>query len=306
MSQNVAFVFPGQGSQRAGMLQLLPDPQASSDLLHAAEDLSGLPLERIAAEGPDDALADTRVAQPLLYIADLSWAKALEERGVTPEAVAGHSLGEFAALAFAGVFDEYDGLALVCERGRLMAEAASGIPGAMAAVLGLDLETVSSVLDQLPDVWVANENAPGQTVISGTLDGIGAASDALLALGARRIVRLAVSGAFHCPLMASAAEAFSEMLGNVRFAPARMHISQNVASDLTRDPDVIRARLASQMTSPVRWTSTMEVFRREGIQTLVECGPGSVLAGLARRLDGVRGVSVEADGLDRIVEVVSA
>lgn len=304
MGRAVAFVFPGQGSQRIGMLERIPVSASAAGLLEQAESVSGLPLVRIAAEGPAAALADTRVAQPLLFIADLLWARFLAEHGVEAVAVAGHSLGEYAALAFAGALDATDALTLVIERSRLMADVAADAGGTMAAVLGMDHASIHAVVGGLDGVWVANDNGPGQVVISGTYAGIEQALEALSAAGARRVVPLEVAGPFHCPLMAPAAEAFAPALSRARFSDSRIPISQNTDASLVVDATLIRERLAGQIVSPVGWTSTLEALQKSGTEVLVECGPGSVLTGITKRFEALEGVSAETDGLDRVLEVI--
>jgi [acyl-carrier-protein] S-malonyltransferase len=301
-----ALVFPGQGSQRPGMLDDIPELESLERLLDAAEALSGHELRAVAANGPADKLADTRLAQPLLYLADWAWGVTLLESGVEPYAVAGHSLGELAALAVAGVFSPEAGLELVVERSRLMADAAAAHEGTMAAVLGLDLAAVGSAVADLQNVWVANDNAPGQIVISGSPDAVAIATTRLKDAGARRVVPLAVSGAFHCPMMASAAETFADLLVGAEFDDARIPIYQNTDPTPEMRGDAIRDRLIRQMTSPVRWTETMQAFAASGPATLIESGPGNVLAGLAKRIDGVTSLSVESQSLETIVEEVSS
>jgi [acyl-carrier-protein] S-malonyltransferase len=304
MSRRAAFVFPGQGSQRVGMLDRLPDAEAAARLVEQAETLSGVPLGSIAANGPDAALADTRASQPLLYIVDLLWARALAEAGVTPAVVAGHSLGEYAALAFARVFDDETGLALICERSRLMAEAAAAAGGTMAAVLGMDRSSVANALGGIPGVWVANDNGPGQVVVSGTHAGIERALEVLTAVGARRVVPLSVAGPFHSPLMAPAADAFAAVLAETPFADARVPVAQNTGAEPAVEADTLRQRLASQIVSPVGWTATLEAFVSSGVEIQIECGPGSVLTGIVKRYPGLEGVSVETDGIERVREVI--
>ena len=197
------------------------------------------------------------MAQPLLFLADWAWGVTLLETGVVPVAVAGHSLGELAALAVAGVFSPEAGLELVVERSRFMAVSASESPGTMSAVLGLDGHVVAGTILDIPGVWVANDNSPGQVVISGTHDGVSAAASALAEAGARRVVPLSVSGAFHSPLMAHAAESFSAVLSGAEFADAAFPVLSNAEPEPSMDAEVLRTRLARQITSPVRWTETM-------------------------------------------------
>jgi [acyl-carrier-protein] S-malonyltransferase len=300
-----AFVFPGQGSQRAGMLESVPELDSLQRLLDAAEALSGLELRTIALLGQAEDLADTRVAQPLLYLADWAWGVTLLESGVVPDAVAGHSLGELAALAVAGVYSPEAGLELVVERSRLMATTAAATPGTMAAVLGLDGDAVAAAIAGIDGVWVANDNAPGQVVISGTHDGVGDATVALSEAGARRIVPLAVSGPFHSPLMKPAADAFSELLLGAEFADARFPVLQNTDPTPTTDAETIRRRLIAQITTPVRWTETMQQLVADGPITLIEAGPGAVLTGLAKRVDDATGIAVESLPLEDLVAEVS-
>lgn len=305
MTTRTAFIFPGQGSQRAGMLDMLPELDSLGRLIDAAEALSGLELRTISALGDSEELADTRVAQPLLYLADWAWGVTLLESGIVPEAVAGHSLGELAALAVAGVYSPEAGLELVVERSRLMAATAASTPGTMAAVLGLDGSQIASALVGIENVWVANDNAPGQIVISGSHEGVGAASAALTDAGARRVVPLAVSGPFHSPLMRSAADAFAELLAGADFSDARIPVLQNTDPTPLTDAETIRIRLATQITSPVRWTETLQALVAGGPVTVIEAGPGSVLTGLSRRVEGVTGRAVDSVDLEELVMEVS-
>ncbi len=304
MAGLLAFAFPGQGSQRVGMLRNFAEDREVARLLDAAEGLSDLPLARIVADGPDADLADTRAAQPLLYLADWAWAVSLEKMGIKPSAVAGHSLGEFAALAFADVFSVEAGLELVVARARIMAEVAAAVPGTMAAVLGMDRETVASLLEGASGVWVANDNGPGQVVISGTHAGIEWATGALGAAGARKIVPLTVAGPFHSPLMTPARDAFAAVLATTAFSDARIPVVQNTLPELTQDADLVRERLVEQIVSPVRWTETMQALAAIGVTVIAETGPGAVLTGLAKRFGGFTALSAEGDGAERVMEVV--
>lgn len=304
MSATTALVFPGQGSQHAGMLDAVPELESLGRLLDAAEALSGLELRAIADEGDATRMADTRVAQPLLYLADWAWGVTLIESGVAPRGVAGHSLGEIAALAVAEVISPEAGLELVVERSKLMATAAKARPGTMAAVLGLDGAAVSAAIEGVDDVWVANDNAPGQVVISGTFEGVEEASARLRDSGARRLVPLAVAGAFHSPLMQAAADAFADLLAGAEFGDAQIPVHQNTDPTPETNGDRIRERLTGQISSPVRWTETMRSLVDDGVSVLLEAGPGNVLAGLAKRVEGLESYSVEMTPLEEIVEEV--
>lgn len=303
---NTVFAFPGQGSQRVGMLDAIPEPDALDRLLDAAEALSGRELRRLAREGTPDDLRDTRVAQPLLYLADWAWGTLLIDVGLRPVAVAGHSLGELAALAVADVYSPEAGLELVCERARLMAECAAETPGAMSAVLGLSVSEVEDAIAGLHAVWIANDNAPAQVVLSGTRDAVATAGEALLESGARRVVPLDVAGAFHTPLMREAAARFADLIRSSELRDAAIPVIQNTRPTPSVDAEEIREALLSQMDSRVRWTETMlTVASTYPPVTLVEAGPGSVLTGLARRIDGLPSASVEETGVEALVEEVS-
>lgn len=305
MSLTTAFVFPGQGSQRAGMLDAVPENEDLDRLLDAAEALSDLELRTIARLGTDEDLADTRVAQPLLYLADWAWGVSLIDAGVTPDLVAGHSLGELAALAIAGVYSVEAGLELVVERSKLMASTAAATPGTMTAVLGMPSSAIAETIGGIDGVWVANDNAAGQVVISGTDEGVVAASEALAAAGARKLVPLKVAGPFHSPLMAPAGNAFAEIVRGADFSDARIPVLQNTDPTPTTDAVAIQERLLGQIVSPVRWTETMEALSARAPALLVECGPGAVLGGLARKIDGVTALSMESAGIERVLEEVS-
>jgi [acyl-carrier-protein] S-malonyltransferase len=305
MLRRTALVFPGQGSQRQGMMQPLPSHEALERLIDAAEALSELPLRQIAMLGTDEDLADTRVAQPLLYLADWAWGTALLDTGLRVHGVAGHSLGEIAALAVAEVFSVEAGLELVVERSRVMASTAAGTPGAMSAVLGMSADAVHGVVSVLDDVWVANDNADGQIVISGTAPAVATASEALTQAGARRIVELKVAGPFHSPLMEPARLAFADTIAGTDFRDAKLPVYQNTHPAAATDAEVIRERLLYQITAPVRWRETMAAFIADGIEFVIEAGPGSVLSGLLKRVDGLDAMSAESAGIDRILEEVS-
>ncbi len=305
MSRKFAIACPGQGSQHHGMLDALPSGHDADRLLDAAEALTGLALRDVASAGTPEQLADTRAAQPLLYLTDWAWGAALLDAGVGPVVLAGHSLGELAALALAGVYSVEAGLELVVERSRLMAECARSTPGGMAAVLGLEGPAVAAVTAGMDGVWLANDNAPGQVVLSGTEEGLALASAALSSAGARRIVPLNVAGPFHSPLMRPAADAFAEMLRETQFEDAGVPVISNFEPAPSTDAATIRERLSTQMVSPVRWTETMEAMMSLGVETLVEAGPGSVLKGLTRRVERLDGVCVEEGGISAVLEEVT-
>ena len=298
MSARVALIFPGQGSQHIGMLADLVMLEGSDRLIDAAEALSDLPLRHIADAGTPEQLADTRAAQPLLYLADWAAASRALAVGITPSALAGHSLGELAALAVAGVYSVEAGLELVIERARFMAATAAETPGGMAAVIGLEASAIRSALDGIEGIWIANDNSPGQTVISGTPQGLGAATTALNEAGARRIVPLAVAGPFHSPLMQPAADRFVDLVAATAFNDAAIAVLQNTDPAPVTDAATIRRRLSSQIVSPVRWTETMDRLRGAGVSMLLECGPGAVLTGLAKRVEGLEAFAIEQTDIE--------
>jgi [acyl-carrier-protein] S-malonyltransferase len=305
VSIRTAFIFPGQGSQHAGMLEAVPELETLDRLLDAAEALSGLELSSLACSGSAEELSDTRVAQPLLYLTDWAWGYTLLESGIEPVALAGHSLGELAALAVAGVFSPEAGLELVVERSKLMAATAASSPGTMSAVLGLDSAAISAAIEGIPNVWLANDNSAGQVVISGAVAGVSEASEKLLAAGARKVVPLPVAGAFHSPLMEPAKVAFEQILAGAEFSDAKIPVVQNTDPTPETDGQRIRERLIGQITAPVRWTETIAALAGLGLTRVIEAGPGSVLSGLAKRTPGVTAFAVETTDLESLVQEVS-
>lgn len=285
-----AFQFPGQGSQHVGMGKDLASRfPAAARVFAEADEVLGFPLSRLCFEGPAEELNDTANAQPAILTASVAALRVLEERGERPHYVAGHSVGEFAALVAAGTLTFEDALLLVRERGRLMREAGVRNPGGMAAVLGLEADQVADLCREVTEavgrpVGVANDNCPGQVVISGDEGALQAAMEAARAAGARRVVRLAVSVAAHSPLMAEAAAAFRQALARVRLHPPRVPFIANATADVMTDPEAIREALARQLTSPVRWRESLRRMLDMGASRFVEVGPGDVLTGLVRRM----------------------
>jgi len=302
-----AYLFPGQGSQTVGMAADLYErfPEASA-VVDAADRLLDFPLkERMfgaggEAEAEQAALTATDVAQPALYVHSLAAFAVLSARGHAPDVAAGHSLGEYSALAAAGALDIEDGLRLVQLRGRLMARAGTERPGTMAAVLGLDAEPLERACAEASaggegEVVPANYNAPGQIVISGDGAAVERAMEACRAAGAKRVVPLPVSGAFHSPLMAFAREGLAAALAEAPIRAPRCPVYLNVTAEPTTDPEAIRQRLLEQLTAPVRWAQSLEAMHRDGIGRFVEVGTGGVLSGLAKRTLG-RGVETATAG----------
>jgi [acyl-carrier-protein] S-malonyltransferase len=285
-----AFVFPGQGSQFVGMgAELARQYPIARETFAEADDILDFSLSDLCFHGPEADLNATVNTQPALYTLVPDW---------KPFAVAGHSLGEFTALTAAGALDFRDGLRLVRERGRLMAEAGDQQPGGMAALLGLDADVVRAVCQQASAetsavVVLANDNCPGQIVISGQHAALERALELAKAAGARRAVRLAVSIAAHSPLMAAASQAFDEALARTPFTAPQVVIYGNVTAQPVTTVDEIRAELGQQLTSSVRWTESVQAMIAAGVTEFIELGAKDVLTGLLRRIDAnVSGMAV--------------
>ena len=283
----IAWVFPGQGSQKVGMADPVLSLPGAEERFAIASTMLGRDLLAICkgeasdCEGPAD-LNDTRNTQPALFVVETLIVDELRRQGREASLVAGHSLGELVALYAAGVFDASTGLDLMVRRSTLMASAGGG---AMTAVIGFDRAQLNSLVAEQEGVVIANDNSAAQVVLSGTPDAVKAVSEALTC---KRAIPLPVSGAFHSPFMAEAAAAFSSHLDGVPFADARVPVLSNTDPTPSCDAGVIKQRLRDQMTTGVRWRETMEAMTGAGIDTLVEIGPGNVLSGLAKRaLSGV-------------------
>lgn len=287
---SLAFVFPGQGSQSVGMMAALAAefPQVGARYAAASEEL-GFDLWDLVQHGPEERLTDTRNAQPALLAASVAtWDIWLACGGPRPAYVAGHSFGEYSALVCAGALDYTAAVSLVADRGRFMAEAVGAGEGAMAAVLGLELEPLHDVCAQAAGDEVcecANLNAPGQIVIAGNRAAVDRACALAADAGAKRAMPLPVSVPAHCALMKPAQERLAERLAGITFTSPAMTLLHNVDVATRADADGIRQALRDQMTSPVRWSDTVAAFAADGVTQLCECGPGKVLGGLAKRID---------------------
>ena len=284
----IAFVFPGQGAQRVGMgSDFLETDTAVRERFEEANDALGFDLARIVLYGPASRLVETEVTQPaLLTVGVALWQVWRARGGAMPALMAGHSLGEYTALTAAGSIAFADAVRLVNARGRFMQEAVPVGEGAMAAILGLDDDAVAACCEQVDGVAEpANLNAPGQVVISGSRTAVKAAAAACSEAGARRAVMLDVSAPFHCELMRPAADRFRAVLDAVDFRAPDMPVVHNLDATMSVDAATIRQKLMRQIYSPVRWTECVTTIRSHGVDRLLECGPGNVLAGLARRID---------------------
>lgn len=280
-----AFVFPGQGAQYVGMGKDLYDnyPLARELMLQANEEL-GFAITDIMFEGTDEDLRQTRVTQPAIFLHSVVACRLMTK--LRPDMVAGHSLGEFSALVIAGALDMGDGLRLVSQRAQAMQEACELCPGTMAAVLGLPDDKVAEVCGSVEDVVVAaNYNCPGQVVISGSLSGVELACRALKEAGAKRALKLPVSGAFHSPLMQPAAERLQKAIMDTSFYTPIFPIYQNVSARAEKNKHIIQKQLLEQLTSPVRWTQSVQQMVADGATMFYEFGPGDVLKGLIRKIN---------------------
>ncbi len=281
----IAFVFPGQGSQYVGMGKDFAE--SKSDIFKKAEEVLGFDLKTLCLQGSDNELNKTENTQPAILTVSYALLREVEAIGIKPDYVAGHSLGEYTACLCAEVFSFEDALKITRKRGKLMQEAQPEGAGAMAAVLGLDEDTLKQICDSIDTFYVdlANLNCPGQIVISGQREGVEKASAAAKERGAKKVVPLAVSIPSHCLLMKEAAEKLKEFLEGFSFKDASVPIVSNVdANERTKAKDIIDA-LIKQLYMPVRWQDCVRYMISKGVDTFVEIGPGKVLSGLIRRIE---------------------
>ena len=282
----IAFVFPGQGSQYVGMGKDLNEQSSTAqELFRQADATLNVPLSRLCFEGPEEELRQTKNTQPAIFLH--STALAMSYRGPRGAMAAGHSLGEYSALVYAGALTWEDGLRLVRLRGELMQQAGVDRPGTMAAIIGLDPKTVVDACEKASEAGVvqaANFNSPGQIVISGSVPGVRRAMELAKERGAKLVKELPVSGAFHSPLMESAQEGLKEALENTPIRDASIPVYANVTAQPVRDANGIRRLLLQQLTRPVRWEESVVAMAADGASTFVEIGPGKVLQGLVKRI----------------------
>jgi [acyl-carrier-protein] S-malonyltransferase len=300
----IAFCFPGQGSFEAGMgADIAAAVPAAGDVFVRGSEAAGIDLERLCFHAAPEELFDTAVQQPALVATSLGVLAAIRDRGIEPDYVIGHSVGEFAALAAAQAMTDEEAIALVRERGIAMAEVAEQHPGSMAAILGLDDEVVELICRKILGVWPANYNCPGQIVVSGENPAVDECCARAQEEGARRAVKLKVSGAFHSPLVARAADRLRPAIDRVKFqepvAPFMSTVTARLESAQRMGP-----LLVDQLTAPVRFTQSASGLIREGVRTFVEVGPGNVLSGLVKRIDkSVKAISVnDLAALDKLHE----
>jgi [acyl-carrier-protein] S-malonyltransferase len=302
----IAFCFPGQGSLESGMGRDIAEAvPAAMEVYERGSMAAGLDLKQLCFETPLEEMVDTALQQPALVATSLAILVALRERGIKPDYVIGHSVGEFAALAAAEAVGIDDAIGLVRERGLAMAEAAEQHPGAMAAILGLEDEEVELLCRRILGVWPANYNCPGQIVVSGAEPAVDECCVEAEAAGARRAIRLKVSGAFHSPLVARAADRLKPAIDRVRLSEPVAPFMSTVTAKI-EPAQRLGGLLVDQLTAPVRFTHATRELMREGVRTFVEVGPGNVLSGLVKRIDkGVKAVSVNnLESLNKLEETL--
>lgn len=286
----LAFVFPGQGSQKVGMLSdLAPTYPMIKNTFTEASDVLGFDLWALTTHGPETELNKTAYTQPAILTASIAlWRVWLEQGGQKPTLLAGHSLGEYTALVCAGVISFTDAVSLVHQRGNFMQHAVAPGEGAMAAIIGLDDHLILECCTKAQSLGIvspANYNSIGQTVIAGETNAVDKAAELAKTLGARKVVILAVSAPSHCALMASAATHLQSAIENMSFKPAEIPIINNVAAKIETAAEAIKAALVTQLTQPVQWVKTIQKMALEGVTDITECGPGKVLTGMNRRID---------------------
>jgi [acyl-carrier-protein] S-malonyltransferase len=281
-----AYIFPGQGAQFSGMgLDLYENSPEAQELFEKANEILGFNITDIMFEGTAEQLKETKVTQPAIFLHSVILAKTLGD-SFQPEMVAGHSLGEFSALVAAGALSFEDGLKLVAQRALAMQKACEAAPSTMAAVLGLEDDIVEKICATTDGIVVAaNYNCPGQLVISGEVEAINKACDALKDEGARRALVLPVGGAFHSPMMEPAREELAAAIENTTFSTPNCPIYQNVTASAVTNENEIKANLISQLTAPVRWTQSVQQMIADGALLFTEVGPGKVLQGLVKKIN---------------------
>jgi [acyl-carrier-protein] S-malonyltransferase len=304
----LVFTFPGQGSQRAGMGEPWVD-HPSWEVVEEASAAADRDLAHLLLHAPIEELTQTENAQLATTVLSLVVLDAVERVGLTPAACAGHSLGEYTALVASGSLGIDHGIQLVVARGEAMARAGEEAPGTMAALLGIaDDDAEAACMRAEGDVWVANYNAPGQVVIAGTVEAVALAGELAKGLGAKRVMPIQVSGAFHTPLMQGARADLRKALAEVTFLTPEVRVVANVDAHVHDDPAEWPGLLSAQLCSPVRWRQTLETFAGLGLTSLVELGPGGVLSGLAKRsLPEIQSLAVsKPEDLDTLIDQISA
>jgi [acyl-carrier-protein] S-malonyltransferase len=286
----IAFLYPGQGSQRVGMGADLQksNPELFERYLAQADSVSALPISRYCLEGPIESLTETQVAQPALFALSLALTDYARQIGLRPDYVAGHSLGEYTAATVSGVLNPEDGLRVVCERGRLMAETQSERPGAMAAIIGLSadrLRELCQTASQAGMVTLANLNTPTQIVVSGEDAGVEKLMELAREAGAEKVVRLQVGAGFHTELMQPVQARLAQFMETVTWNEAQAPLAANASGELVTRTDDVRRALIAQIASPVQWVACVQTLVQAGCTTFLELGSGRVLTGLVRQIN---------------------
>lgn len=281
----IAFIFPGQGAQAAGMGKDFYEQSATArEVFDKASKLLGFSMPELCFE-PNDRLDITEYTQAAMVTTSIAMMKVLEEKGVKPDVAAGLSLGEYCALAAAGVMSEEDAIKTVRQRGILMQEAVPVGQGAMAAILALDAAAIEEVTGSMEGVWIANYNCPGQIVITGEAQSVEKASEALKAAGAKRVIPLKVSGPFHSKMLTGAGEKLGEVLKDVVLQEVEVPYTTNVTAQYVKNKEEIKDLLVAQVSSSVRWQQCVETMIADGVDTFVEIGPGKTLSGFMRKIN---------------------
>jgi [acyl-carrier-protein] S-malonyltransferase len=283
----LAFLMPGQGSQKVGMGAdvLAEAPDNLERYFALAEEASGKPIKQLCLDGPIEDLTATDVAQPALFCVALAMADLAFAQGLKPEFAAGHSLGEYTAATVAGALAPEDGIRLVCARGAFMAQAQDEVPGGMAAIIGMDADALTALCDSIDGrVSPANFNTPSQIVVSGDMDAVDALVEAAPGAGAEKAIKLKVGAAFHSAAMVPVREKMATKMADVSFSDASIPIVSNASGQLVSGADEIREALAAQISSPVRWVDCVNTLADNGVDTYLELGPGRVLIGLVRQI----------------------
>ncbi|MCD6449478.1 MAG: ACP S-malonyltransferase [Thermotogaceae bacterium] len=278
----IAFLFPGQGSQYPGMGEDFARYESAERFYQIASEVLGFDLYEIM-NGDEETLTLTENAQPAIYLTSFIAYEELKKRGIDPDVMAGHSLGEYTALAAAGVYDFETGLYLVRKRGEYISQALQPGKGTMAAIIGLDLSKIEEIVNFIDGVYIANYNAPVQIVTSGLKDAVYGAMEKCKEAGAKRVVELKVSGPFHTPYLRYAEEKMEEEVRQIKFREPCCPIVMNVTAKPTTDPEEIKRNLIAQITGPVKWMQTMETMKEMKVSEMYEVGPKDVLKGLGKR-----------------------
>lgn len=281
----LAFMFPGQGAQYIGMGQdFYEHTETGKKIIDRASELLGFSVPELCFQ-ENDRLDKTEYTQAAMVTVSIAMMKVLEEKGIKPDVAAGLSLGEYAALVAAGAMKEDDAISVVRQRGILMQEAVPAGIGSMAAVLGLDNQAIEDVVGKLPDVWIANYNCPGQTVISGKKEAVDLACEKLKEAGAKRTILLKVSGPFHSGMLTEAGEKLGKVLEKVEIAEPVIPYVANVTAEYVREDSAIKDLLKNQVFSSVRWQQSVEAMLSNGTDVFIEIGPGKTLAGFMKKID---------------------